>query len=1014
MNKQKNSGGNHMSQKSTTSRVALFTSSSLVAAGIATAAALGTALTPSPAAAQATCVSTPTPTGNGTNAVVIAGSTATTAGTTYNPSIDCIYTGTGAVVSTTGNITVSTTAPGGGVNLTGTGASAVNWNSTAGNVTGSTQTNGPVIDAATASGAINITTGAVTGSSATVSHGVRAASTGGGAVSVTTNGAVSATNTTSGNTAISAVSTGGNGAVNVTTNNPAGPATQAALVSGRLFGIYAEAAGSGTLTIDAHTRVSTTRATAPDAAIEARTGTGSLTVNVEGALGVNTSNSPAQFVATISGGSGGAGIRSLAGGDAEINIGVFSDVTGAWGLDAAIGAGTTTTVNIANYHSSDFRTWFTTADGNLTRVRAAGAGNLVMNVDGALWGAANLSALTGGADINISNEGVWWTQGGAITFGSGDDRLSTEPGDGTEQAVGGIISTGSLNTTFFPSSTWFVDPVHVIDFGGGDDIFENGGYLMVSGSGTSVGGQNPRAFFEGETRFVGLETFVNSGVIFLGVRDDGSTTGNNSTTPSGNRGYHLDDISPTLSNGGPTDGFYDDILSMPGTTFVGNGGEIFFDLDLGKTQANCERNSVTGELAAADCVIIAGGATEGVHLVNFEEPTPGDRGLYNPDGIVLVEVTGGTSAQGHFAVSPNVRGYTPQAGGMIDKGFYAYMIGYKPETQQHILVSIPGPNAYQIPLLAQGGHSLWRLSTGSWFDRQADIRGQQDGNGGAWLRVSGETADRDVFQDVLAAGAEFTFDNTYKQTSYAVTGGADLLFGASGDTAFLAGVMLGYANSKFEYDDSANFARFDAWTLGTYASVVSGGLFVDMAVNAHRAVLDDDVPSANLFPAGTILSTEVLTLGAQIEAGLRVPMLVEGAFIEPLVGLSYVWSNWEDLYLPTDDPAREGITAVVGDPNSTRAGLGARMGLNRDFGGVQTEIAGLWRLWEEFGNETTVTLIGPGEDPTIGNEFTGRFNEAAIGASLYKGPVSGFLKVGVKFATDYEAQTASAGVRVAF
>ncbi|HYG26044.1 MAG TPA: autotransporter domain-containing protein [Caulobacteraceae bacterium] len=1004
--------------KSATRRTALFTSSSLVAAGIATAAALGTGLAPTIAVAQATCVSTPAPSGNGTNTVAITGSTTTTAGTTYNPSIDCTYIGTGATVSTTGNITVSTTAPGGGVNLTAVGAGAVNWNSTAGTVTGSTQTNGPVIDATTSSGAININTAAVTGSSATVSHAIRATSTAGGAVSVTTNGAVSATNTTSGNTAIRAVSTGGNGAVTVTTNNPAQPASQAALVSGRLFGIYAETSGSGALTVDAHTRVSTTRATAADAAIEARTGTGLLTVNVEGVLGVNTSNGPAQLVATVSGGSGGAGIRSAAGGDAEINIGVFSDVRGAWGLDATAVAGTTTTVNIANYHSSDSRNWVSTADGNLTRMRAAGAGALVVNVDGVLWGAADLSALSGGAEINISGEGVWWTEGAAVSFGASDDRLVTEVGDGTEQAVGGIISVGSRAAQSF-GTHYIVDPVHIIDFGAGDDIFENGGYLMVSGAAqANAGSGDISGTFEGETRLVGLETFVNSGTIFLGVYDNGSGTGDNSDDPSFNRGYHLDDVS-RWDEGvggihGPTDGFHDDILSLPGTTFVGDGGEIYFDIDVSKTQSNCQRDPTTGELAAADCVIIAGGATEGVHYVNFREPVPGDRGQFNPEGIVIAEVTGGTSAQGHFAISPGIRGYSAQSGGMLDKGFYAYMIGYKADTQQHVLVSIPGPSAYQLPLLAQGGHSLWRLSTGSWFDRQADIRGQQDGRGGAWLRASGETADRDMFQDVTAAGTTFSFDNTYTQTSYAVTGGADLLFGASGDTAFLAGVMLGYANSEFEYEDSPNFGRIDAWTLGTYGSIVSGGLFVDMAVNANRAMVDDDVPGADLFPAGTILSTEVLTLGTQLEAGLRLPLLAEGVFIEPLIGFSYVWSNWEDLYLPTDNPNRTGITAEIGDPNSTRAGVGARLGLDRDLGPVRAEIAGLWRLWEEFGNETTVTLIGPGEDPTIGNDFTGRFNELSLGASLYRGPVSGFLRLGAKLADDYEAQTASAGVRVAF
>ena len=997
----KNTGGNHMSLNKSTRRVALFTSASLVAAGIAAAASLGTALTPTAAAAQAVCVSTPAPTGNGTNAV-------TYPAATYNPAIDCAYTGTGATVSTTGAITVSSTAPGGGINLTGTGASVVNWNSTAGTVTGGAQTNGPVIDATTAAGDININTAAVTGSSATVTHGVRATSTGGGDISVSTAGNVSATNSTSGVNGIEAI-TGGAGSVTISTNYPdTGAGTSADLISGRLRGILAETS-SGALTLDVATRVSATGGGSAVAAIEARTVTGPLTINLEGRRTLGSFNQEWNRVAAISGGTTGVGIRSDAGGDAEINIGAFSSVTGAWGIDAIIAAGTTTTVNLANFHHSlAFVNYAKDADGNLTRIRASGEGAFVANVDGILQGAADFSGLSGGAEINISGEGVWWTQGASIAFGDGDDRLVTEAGDGTAQAVGGIFSTGTLNPTFFGGNGYFADPVHVIDFGDGDDLFENGGYFIVSGAGASVDGQNPRAHFEGETRFQGLETFVNSGIIFMGARSDGSSGG-------ASDGY-LDEVTRQEQFGGPTDGFHDDILSMPGVTFVGDGGEIFFDVDVSKTQANCERSPTTGELAAADCIIIAGGATEGVHYVMFEEPVPGDRGQFLPDGIVLVEVPGGTSAQGHFVPSPNIRGYSPQAGGMVDKGFYAYMIGYKEDTQQHVLVSIPGPNAYQLPLLAQGVQGLWRLSTGSWFDRQADIRGQQHGNGGAWLRVTGETADRDVFEDVLAAGAAFTFDNTFSRKSYAVTGGADLMHAASGDTTLVTGVTLGYANSEFEYADSANFARIDAWTLGGYGSIVSGGVFVDVAVNANRAVVDNDIPSANLFPAGTILSTKVLSVGTQVEAGWRIPVLTPGLFVEPLAGFSYVWSNWEDLYLPTDNPNRTGITAEMGDPNSTRAGIGGRVGFDRDFGFARGEFSLLGRAWEDLGDETSVTLIGPGEDPVVANNFTGRFNEVAVSASVY-GPgdtVSGFLKLGGKFADDYQAQTASAGVRVAF
>ncbi|HYG25964.1 MAG TPA: hypothetical protein VD906_03580, partial [Caulobacteraceae bacterium] len=946
--------------------------------------------------------------------VTVPGGT-TSAGVTYNPSIDCTYTGTAAVVSTTGNITVSTTAPGGGVNLTtASGADTINWNSTAGTVTGSTQTNGPVIDATTTSGDIIINTAAVTGTSATVSHAIRARSTAGGDVTVTTAGNVSGTNSTSGANAIEAIST--SGAVTVTTANRLGIfASQSDLVSGRLRGIYAQT-GSGPLTLQIGTRVSSTAGTG-SAAIEARTGTGPLTVNFEGVIALGSFNLQTLYRATADGGASGVGLLSAPGADAEINVGVVSELTGLWGLDATVAAGTTTTLNVANYHSEDLHDFWSTADGNVTRIRATGAGAFVANVNGSLYGAASLSGLSGGAEINILSEGVWWTQGGAVAFGSGDDRLITEPGDGSVEAIGGIVSVGTINPNF---NGYQPDPVHVIDFGAGDDTFENGGYLMVSGAPALFGGgggQNPRAHFEGETRFQNLETFVNSGVIFLGVRDDGSSAGNQSLEDHMNRGYHLDDVTPDASFGGPTDGFHDDILSLPGVTFVGDGGEIFFDINVNGVQSSCERDATTGELPAADCIIIAGGATEGVHLVRFEEPIPGDRGQYLPNGIVIAEVTGGTSAQGHFAMSPNMKGYSPAAGGIVDKGFYAYLIGYKEDTQQHVLLSLPGQNAFQLPLLAQGGHSLWRLSTGSWFDRQADIRGGYGGDDGAvWVRVSGETADRDVFHDVEGAGITFTYDNTFKQKSYAVTAGSDLLFSESDAMAVSAGVMLGYANSEFEYADSPNFARFDAWTLGAYGSVVTGNVFVDVALNANRAVVDNDVPAAQLFPEGTILSTTVLSVGGQVEAGWRIPVLAEGLFVEPLAGFSFVRSNWEDLYLPADDAAREGINAELGDPTSTRAGIGGRIGFDRDFGFMRAEVSALGRMWAELGEATEVRLASPGEDPTVVDDFAEQFNELSLGASVHSpgNMVSGFVRVGGRFADDYDARTASAGVRVAF
>src|SRR5690606_24490691 len=119
------------------------------------------------------------------------------------------------------------------INLSATGSNAINWNSTAGTVTGSTQTQGPVIEAISQTGDISIVAGGVTGTAATVSHGIRAISDGGD-ITVEA-GAVTASNATSGVYAIEAVTTGA-GNVSITT---------AGTANGRARGIFASSSGTG-------------------------------------------------------------------------------------------------------------------------------------------------------------------------------------------------------------------------------------------------------------------------------------------------------------------------------------------------------------------------------------------------------------------------------------------------------------------------------------------------------------------------------------------------------------------------------------------------------------------------------------------------------------------------------------------------------------------------------------------------------------------------------------------------
>lgn len=112
----KNSGGNHMSlKKSTTRRVALFTSSSLIAASLSAFALLGVAALPSAAAAQSVCTPTPT-SGAGTNTVTYSSGSQTSG-------IVCTATGDFTLNKTSGTAS-STTAY--ALDITSTGTTTVN------------------------------------------------------------------------------------------------------------------------------------------------------------------------------------------------------------------------------------------------------------------------------------------------------------------------------------------------------------------------------------------------------------------------------------------------------------------------------------------------------------------------------------------------------------------------------------------------------------------------------------------------------------------------------------------------------------------------------------------------------------------------------------------------------------------------------------------------------------------------------------------------------------------------
>ena len=944
-----------MPRTTATRRIALLASSSFGLAIMASAASLSLALMPTPAHADNEC----TPMG-------ASGATPATNGATPD-TYECSATtyATGITYDAAGNLSVTktntttTTVTANGVNLTGDGIEALTWNSTAGTVTGGTGTAGPVISAtSTGSGTITVNTANVTGSSSSITHGIYAASTGGGAVSVSANGTVTATSSTGtgsvpgGAAAIYASSTGGNGNVSVTANE----------AQGRLIGIYAQASGAGTLTI---TNSGTLRAsTRSDAvAVDIVAGTGLVTVNSgpSGSIGSTATSSVS-----------GTALRADYDGNAVFSLNRLYAGAGpagsTWAMDLLTATGTTTTINLA----TEMRSTANPYGGQVLRVQ--GGGSVDFNIAGYLGGAINLAG-AGPVDIDLADGARWRTLGNSV-FGSGGDRLTIN--EGAYLSATRELFSVPLDTT-------------QIDFGGGDDLMVNAGLLVVGDTGAvNPGGID--ASGEADFRLLNLERFENSGLILMGT--------SNADAPQHG-----------------SDRVIDDLLFMSGTTFVGGaGGLIELDANLNGTQTACDtaqRDAVTGDLPAADCIRILNGATEGVTSILVHELVPGDRGSFSE--IVLIDVSGGTSDVGHFVLDPGSDRYNAANGGVIDKGFFIFPLVYDADTQQHKLVAAVGQSALQFPLVGQAAHDLWRLSTGTWLDRQADLRGGLDEGvgGGVWMRVATEFTDRDVTQTVDVAGNPFSFDNTHKQNSYAVTGGLDLIAGGQGDRAWAAGLTAGYAHADLDFESTPNLMRLDGWTGGVYGSLIVGGLFVDATVTANRLQLESDVPGLNLFPAGTIVATNLLSVGGQVEAGWRFPIM-EAAFIEPLAGVSYVRTTYDDLVIGADDPLRPPLVLEYDDPTSLRANLGGRLGLDQDYGSVRAQYSLLGRVWEEFEDESRVVVHNTGADATMLDEFIGRYSEFGVGASLWAldGAVSGFVNFGGKFADDYTSQNLAAGVRV--
>lgn len=766
--------------------------------------------------------------------------------------------------------------------------------------------------------------------------------------------------------------------------------------------------GSGNIEIDLYNRLQNLGS---GAGLDVRSGSGHTRIDLHGS-------------AQIPGNASGDAIRLTAAGDASITLHEGSMVGKPIVLQAAAGTTTTLTSHTVFDSAGDFG-----GSSATPLIIGSGAGRYVFNQAGGYFVGLDFSANTGGVTVNNHGLGVgapaaqaWAFTSDGVHFGSGDDVVNN--------LAGGMIIVSSATNYGGPFSG---PPPAVIEarmaFGEGDDRFDNAGIFHVGEARFRMTSTDTLPYMESHpqpTRVVleDLETFANSGLIVLGgwVRKTPRETVLGSDlicTPyidfSGSFPVPLPGEGVTcLEQFGDTDADHSNTLSMPGTHFIGSGdSSILLDvsLGLGVAQRDCHARAVQAEgfrLPGADCVDLRGGSTEGVTQLILRDRIPGDLGAYVEDGIVVIDVATGSSAAGHFVLSPQSDGYNAQHDA-IDKGLFLFPLVYDAGTQQHKLIAVPGGRAHRLPLLAQSMQALSRTAGRGWFERRDGLRDEAR-SGQVWMRLTQETGSREARQSVATVGRRFSFDNDYDQDATVFTLGRDVVLG----DAWRVGGSASYLNSRVSFAASDARASTDGVAVGLHGSYQQAAFFLDaqllgswLQMNYRDARFIDPSVATNALKSG------IKSWDARLEMGWRLA-LGETVYVEPLAAVSWVRSRLDRLTLKSSDYAARPTNTVFGGshPTSLRAGLGARLGLDRQMAGLDWRLGITARVWDELREDTVVRIETIGDTAQVRDELDGQITElsASLDVGRREGRWVGQLQATGMFG-DYESLGLTAGFR---
>ncbi len=793
-------------------------------------------------------------------------------------------------------------------------------------------------------------------------------------------------------------------------------------VQGDPNGVWASTTGSGTVTVIAEDNITNY---GPGDGILAETDAGDIAVTVNTSATVDNTNgdgigaisntgnisiligsddltNDADTAAVISRGYG-DGIFATTGGNGSISVwtSAGTSVEGAWdGIDIDA-TSTTGAVHVNTWGTlqgddgsginiDNGTGHFTTTSGNVT----TDYGGFLLEVNG------DVTSLTGSAISTTS------AAGGTINIGFDVDPIISGPGD-----VAPVISVGQAsgntttiniasNSTVTPfdndSSLWAIGSTGTT----GSVVVNNGGEIdgqmdfssLTDVTGATVVNNSGDWFTQGNSTFGGgnmsANVVNNSGVIDT---DFGSATFNNLGTLN-NLATGVLELETGFASDDPLDG-PTGTLTAPGTHYVGTAGSVIAeDAFLGGAGSTSDSLHV-GTTSGASSIFI------------YNENTGGAGYIPAANGIVLVGTTGTNAA--NFTLDPASGGngatYTTAYGAAaLQKDLWLYTLVNQPN--QTILVSVPGPQAYQFTDAITAAQTIWYMDS-PWQDRQADLRDNvattSGGAGGyepgVWLKAVGDWASRDRTVSPIAG---LKYDVGYNQTTYGIMGGIDADHHGlvhPGDTGLL-GITGGYLSSDLDFKNSPAQGKFEGYEIGGYGTYISGPFYIDAQVKADILRLKASYGSLSQ-------TRDAHTIGGQIEGGYRFAFL--GGTVEPLATLAYASTTIGSFQVG-------GTTIRTDKADSFRGSLGLRFSTVISSGpNYLMKFAVEGRAWDEFEGDNHITLQSSGPDLRLNDDFSGVFGEVGGGFNIFSkdGHHSGFLNASYKFKDNYEEGKVAVGYR---